>query len=590
VSGRIPQAFIDDLLARTDIVELIDGYVALRKAGREYVACCPFHNEKTPSFTVSPEKQFYHCFGCGAHGTAIGFLMEYARLDFVEAVQELASRAGLPMPQTGGVPAKAESADASLYQVLEDAAVWFRRQLREHPRGAAAVAYLRDRGLDGETAASFALGYAPPGWDGLLQSLGGRHKPEQLLAAGLVIRREQGGGYYDRFRDRIMFPIRDSRGRVIAFGGRVLSGDETPKYLNSPETAVFHKGRELYGLYEARKVTRTPERLVVVEGYMDVVMLARHGFTNAVATLGTATTPHHLERLFRLVPELVFCFDGDRAGRQAAWRALEGALPAVREGRQAKFMFLPEGEDPDSLVRKEGKAGFEARLADSVTLSAFFYDTLKRQADTSTIDGRARLVELARPYLLRMAPGVFRHMMLRRLAELARMDVLALEQMFGIAGEGGRLPVVPAAAPRRPARAMPRTVASLPRRAISMLLRKPGLAGQHSDINWLRDLDIPGAAVLVEILDLLHGNPHLNTAGILERWRNHENGRYLARLAQEEALIPPESLDAEFAAVMRGLRSRYIDRRIERLRERAELNEEEKATLRQLLAEKASSG
>ncbi len=588
MSGRIPQAFIDDLLGRTDIVELIDSYVALRKAGREYVACCPFHNEKSPSFTVSPEKQFYHCFGCGAHGTAIGFLMEYARLDFLEAVQELASRSGVPMPQSNAED-RGKPADAGLYPVLEDAAAWFRRQLREHARGPIAVAYLKERGLDGETAAAFALGYAPPGWDGLLQALGGRHDPERLLAAGLIIRREQGGGYYDRFRDRIMFPIRDGRGRVIAFGGRVL-GDDTPKYLNSPETAVFHKGRELYGLYEARKVTRAPERLVVVEGYMDVVMLARYGFAGAVATLGTATTPHHLERLFRVAPELVFCFDGDRAGRQAAWRALEGALPAVREGRQAKFMFLPEGEDPDSLVRKEGREGFEARLADSVTLSAFFYDSLRQQADTSTIDGRARLVELARPYLLRMAPGVFRHMMIRRLAELTRMDVHMLEHMLGAAGDAP--PAVSPASPaaRRLARSLPRKVASLPRKAITMLLRKPQLAEQHSDINWLKDLDIPGAAMLLEMLDLLQANPHLNTAGILERWREHENGRYLARLAQEEALIPPESLDAEFAAAMRALRSRYLDRRIERLRERTDLGEEEKATLCQLLAEKASSG
>ncbi|MDX9739794.1 MAG: DNA primase [Gammaproteobacteria bacterium] len=587
MSGRIPQPFIDDLIGRTDIVELIDSHVTLRKAGREYVACCPFHNEKSPSFTVSPEKQFYHCFGCGAHGTAIGFLMEFARLDFVEAVQELASRAGLPMPQFGDGAGKVESTDAGLYPVLEDAAGWFRRQLREHPRGATAVAYLKERGLDGETAAGFGLGYAPPGWDSLLQALGERHKPEQLLAAGLVIRREQGGGYYDRFRDRIMFPIRDGRGRVIAFGGRVL-GDDTPKYLNSPETAVFHKGRELYGLYEARKATRAPERLVVVEGYMDVVMLARHGFTAAVATLGTATTPHHLDRLFRLVPELVFCFDGDRAGRQAAWRALEGALQAVREGRQARFMFLPEGEDPDSLVRKEGKEGFEARLADSVTLSTFFYDGLRQQADTSTIDGRARLVELARPYLLRMAPGVFRHMMTRRLAELTRMDALALERMLGGADEKAPSAALPAARPS--ARSLPRKVDSLPRKAIRMLLRRPALAEQHSDINWLKDLDIPGATILLEMLDLLDVHPHLNTASILERWRSHEHGRYLARLVQDEALIPPESLDAEFAAVMRALRGRYLDQRIDRLREKSELGEEEKAMLLQLLAEKAMSG
>lgn len=585
MSGRIPQSFIDDLTARIDIVELIDGYVALRKAGREYVARCPFHDEKSPSFTVSPEKQFYHCFGCGAHGTAIGFLMEYARLDFVEAVRELAARAGLPMPRLGDGGGKTEAEDAGLYAVLEDAAAWFRRQLREHARGPAAIDYLKSRGLNGEAAAEFGLGYAPAGWDGLLQALGERYGPERLLAAGLVIRRDQ-GGHYDRFRDRIMFPIRDGRGRVIAFGGRVL-GDDTPKYLNSPETAVFHKGRELYGLYEARKATRNPERLLVVEGYMDVVMLARHGVTYAVATLGTATTPHHLERLFRLVPELVFCFDGDRAGRQAAWRALEGALPAVREGRQARFMFLPEGEDPDSLVRKEGREGFEKRLANAVTLSAFFYDGLRQQADTSTIDGRARLAELARPYLARVAPGVFRHMMIGRLAELTRMDAATLGAMIGGEPAARQQP-----ARRPPTRGSQRTVASLSRKAITLLLRKPVLAQQHCDINWLKELEIPGIPILLEMLDLLRLNPHLNTASMLERWRDHEYGRHLARLAQEEALIPPESLDTEFADVMKGLRGRYLDQRIDRLREKplTELSEEEKAALRQLLAEKASSG
>lgn len=578
MSGRIPQAFIDELTARVDIVDVIDGYVSLRKAGREYIARCPFHEERSPSFTVSPEKQFYHCFGCGAHGTAIGFLMEYARLDFVEAVRELAARVGMTMPQNGDTSPRTEETD--LYGVLEDAATWFRRQLREHPRGREeGIDYLKKRGLSGEAAAAFGLGYAPSGWDALAKAMAGRHPEERLLAAGLLAKREQ-GGCYDRFRDRIIFPIRDVRGRVIAFGGRVL-GDDTPKYLNSPETPVFHKGRELYGLYEARKARRDLDRLLVVEGYMDVVMLAQHGVDYAVATLGTATTPQHLERLFRFVPELVFCFDGDRAGRQAAWRALEGALPTLRDGRQARFMFLPEGEDPDSLVRKEGREGFEERLVNAVTLSEFFYDCLTQRADTSTIDGRARLVELARPFLAKIESDVYRHMMMTRLGELTRVAPNVLTGMLPAAK-------APAAIPRQtPARMREvRRPPTLQRKAVGLLLRKPVLAQQEEDYKQLIELEIPGVRLLVEMLDLLRENPHFNTASLLERWREHEYGRHLARLAREESLIPLDKLDEEFADAMRGLRRMHLDQRIERLRAKPAPSTEEKLALKRLLEER----
>lgn len=585
MAGRIPQQFIDELTSRLDIVEVIDSYVSLRKAGREYVARCPFHDEKSPSFTVSPEKQFYHCFGCGAHGTVIGFMMEFNHLDFVEAIEELAGRAGIAVPRaTGGSAAEKKSDDAGLHEVLKEAAAWYRRQLREHPAGAGAIEYLKRRGLDGETAAEFGLGFAPPGWDGLSTALAKRFPQTQLIAAGLVIKKEE-GGYYDRFRDRIMFPIRDVRGRVIAFGGRVL-GDDGPKYLNSPETAVFHKGRELYGLYEARNALRNLDRLLVVEGYMDVVMLARHGISYAVATLGTATTPQHLERMYRLVPEIIFCFDGDRAGRQAAWRALEQALPVIREGRQASFLFLPEGEDPDSLIRKETREQFEQRLVKAVTLSGFFYDTLMQRADTGTIDGRARLVELARPYLSKMNPGVFRHMMTERLAELAKVAPDALAGMLG-----NDLPV-----PRtevRPASrgAAPRQVSSLVRRAITLLLRKPALAQQQDDYQRLTQVAIPGVDLLVEMLDLLKDHPHFNSASLLEHWREHEYGRYLSRLAREEALIPPETLDGEFADAMRRLRRRYLDLQLARLRVKPweALSPEDKILMKQLLAERSAA-
>jgi DNA primase len=582
MAGRIPQEFIDELTARLDIAEVIDSYVPLRKAGRDFVARCPFHDEKTPSFTVSTEKQFYHCFGCNAHGTVIRFMMEYHRLDFVEAVRELAARAGMELPRFGGEGSDSEI--QKIYEALTEAAAYFRCQLREHPAAREAVAYLKGRGLDGETAGEFGLGFAPPGRDNLVRALGPRHGKELLQAAGLVKKKDHTGDY-DVFRGRIMFPIRDTRGRVIAFGGRVM-GDGTPKYLNSPESPVFHKGRELYGLYEARKARRRLDRLLVVEGYMDVVMLARHGIRYAVATLGTATTSTHLDRLFRLTPELVFCFDGDRAGRQAAWRALENALPLIKEGRQARFMFLPDGEDPDTLVQKELKEQFEKRVVNAITLSEFFYDTLMRQADTSSIDGRARLVELARPYLSKLCPGIFRHMMVGRLAEIAHIEISALSGL--LSGGGSAQELLKKARPRRTDRAG----GSLVRKAIGLLLRNPGLAAQtqQRDCEGLRLLDHPGIPLLMEMLDLLWAHPHFTTGTLLEHWRDHAAGQYLDKLAQEEALVAPEKLAEEFADAIRRLRRQCLEQQITRLKSKPPdgMSQEDKDLLRHLLQQKAT--
>jgi len=391
MAGRIPQSFIDEVLNRTDIVEVIDTRVPLKKAGREFKACCPFHDEKTPSFTVSQVKQFYHCFGCGANGTAISFLMDYEHMEFVEAIEELARRAGLEIPkETSGGQSHAPST-LPHYALLERVADYYQEQLRDHPQASRAVDYLKQRGLTGDIAARFGIGFAPPGWENLASALGANdtvHK--QLLELGLTVERDKGDGAYDRFRDRIQFPIRDRRGRTIGFGGRVLD-DSTPKYLNSSESPVFHKGQELYGLFEARRAVRKLERILVVEGYMDVVALAQFDINYAVATLGTATTHEHLERLFRTVPEVVFCFDGDRAGREAAWRALENTLPVLRDGREARFLFLPDGEDPDSLVRKIGKQALEQQIATATHLSDFFFDRLAAPLDINSIDGRARL-------------------------------------------------------------------------------------------------------------------------------------------------------------------------------------------------------
>ncbi|HKJ08790.1 MAG TPA: DNA primase [Gammaproteobacteria bacterium] len=586
MAGRIPQQFIDELMARVDIVELIDSRVPLKKAGREYTACCPFHSEKTPSFTVSPTKQFYHCFGCGAHGTALGFLMDYEHMDFVEAVEELARQTGMTVPRTGGEQPAANRRAPDLYAVLEQAAAFYRRQLRDPTAGEPAVAYLKNRGLTGQVAADFGIGYAPPGWDNLVRQLGSdAHSRELLVQAGLAASRES-GGLYDRFRERVMFPIHDRRGRVIAFGGRVL-GDGTPKYLNSPETPVFHKGRELYGLYEARKANRDLPRLLVVEGYMDVVALAQHGIRYGVATLGTATTREHLEQLFRVTAEVVFCFDGDRAGRAAAWRAMENALPLLSEGRQARFLFLPEGEDPDTLVRREGQAAFEARLAKALPLSDFFFEALAKQADTRSMDGHERLVALARPLLRQLPFGVLYQKMVERLGE--RIG-LAPQQVDGLVREsgnaGGRIPT--GRGPRQ--REMGLTPVRL---AIGLLLHHPELAGQVERPRELEDIDAPGVTLLVELLEFLAANPHLNSAAVLEHWRGSDNGRHLARLLQWVPSVPEEGVAAEFLGALERLKQQKLDRRTEQLLEQARregLTPAEKRELQRLLGSRHGAG
>jgi DNA primase len=375
MAGRIPQHFIDDLLARVNIVDVVDSRIKLKRAGKNYSALCPFHKEKSPSFSVSPDKQFYYCFGCGAGGNALGFVMEHDRLSFPEAVDELARLVGMEVPKESLQPADSarDKQIKSQFSLLDKANQFYQQQLRASDQRQRAVNYLKQRGLTGQIAAQFQIGYAPPGWENLLDHLRSGDTAEQdLERAGLVIHNEERHSYYDRFRDRIMFPIRDMRGRTIGFGGRVL-GDDKPKYLNSPETDTFHKGRELYGLYEARQSTRNLNRLLIVEGYMDVVSLSQHGITWSVATLGTATTAHHLERLFKLVPEVIFCFDGDQAGRTAARRALDTALPVIKDGQEARFLFLPEGEDPDTLVRQEGNTAFEQRVSEALPLSEFFF-------------------------------------------------------------------------------------------------------------------------------------------------------------------------------------------------------------------------
>ena len=553
MAGLIPRQFIDDLLSRVDIVDVVDEYVPLKKGGKDHKACCPFHNEKSPSFTVSADKQFYHCFGCGAHGSSISFLMEYAHMDFVEAVEDLAARAGLEVPREAGGGERSESVQP-LYDVLGKANTYFQQQLRQHPEAPAAVDYLRNRGLSGEIAAAFGLGFAPPGWDNLLNAIGRNDSDRSLMSAAGLLVDKGGGGFYDRFRGRITFPILDRRGRTVGFGGRVLD-DETPKYLNSPETAVYHKGRELYGLYQARKATGKPERLIVVEGYMDVVALAQHGIHNAVATLGTAATDAHLEQLFRTSEDVVFCFDGDEAGRRAAWRALQTTLPAMHDGRQAFFMFLSDGQDPDSLVRDRGAAEFATAVDAAASLGTFLFDHLSAGVDLGTIDGRSRLTALARPLLAKLPPGSFRELSENRLAELTG---LARENSSTLVSGRGNATV---SRPPNPSNRIKRQSPSLVRKVISWLVHYPSLGSGVASTTHLRSLELPGVPLLLELIESLEDNPHLTTGSLLERFRDHESGRHLAKLAAEEISPLHEGLEREFTDSLTKLRRLAEDQR-----------------------------
>jgi DNA primase len=598
MAGRIPQPFIDEVVARSDIVEIIGARVSLKKAGREYKACCPFHAEKSASFTVSPDKQFYHCFGCGAHGTVVGFLMQYEKLGFLDAVADLAQRAGLELPREA--QASHEPGGVDLYQVMTNAARFFEQNLKDNPR---AKDYVAKRGIDAPTAARFALGYAPDSWNALLTRFGGSEEERRrLLQGGLIIEREaragqSGTGFYDRFRDRLMFPIRDSRGRVLAFGGRIIDQGE-PKYLNSPETPLFHKGRELYGLYEAKQARNDFKRLMIVEGYMDVVRLHQAGITYAVATLGTATTQEHLNKIFRSTSEVVFCFDGDRAGRQAAWRALENALPLARDGRELKFMFLPEGHDPDTLVAAEGAEAFEARIKDSLPLSEYLVEQLLTQTDLAHVDGRAKLAALAAPLFARMPDGVYRDLLLDRLAAQIRMPAARLREHLAAAGpargSGGRQSAAPAEPPGMKRGRMSTGRGTMLSQAISLVLHHPAAARSVADLSALAEIDLPGMTVLKELIEQAAGMTQPSTAMLLERWRDRPEHARLTELAAEATMIQASGAAKELQmAIQKLLESHGPGRRMNELLKKAQetgLNYDEKAELSSLLKSKARSG
>ncbi|MGN6120814.1 MAG: DNA primase [Rhodanobacter sp.] len=583
--GLIPDSFIDELLARVDIVDVIERRVPLKKAGREWTACCPFHNERTPSFYVSPTKQFFHCFGCGVHGSAIKFLMDYDRLEFPDAVEELAQSVGLTVPREGGREERPREDKTDLYALLDASASWYQQQL---PGSAEAKAYCKKRGLDADTIARFRLGWAPAGYDGVIKALGNTPRRMELLdEAGMVSTGER-GSRYDRFRERLMFPILDRRGRVIAFGGRIIekSGDgspvldpraqdarksDGPKYLNSPETTLFHKGRELFALWQVKQANTNLQRIVVVEGYMDVIALHQAGLPIAVATLGTATTPEHTELLFRAAPDVVFCFDGDRAGRAAAWKALESALPRLRDGRQAYFLFLPDGEDPDSLVRKEGKDGFDKRIREAMPLSDYFFNELSRDVDMASLDGRARLAERARPLIAKLPDGAFRDLMAQELEKRS--------------GARAVLQADPAAH-----RAVQRPMAvqrSLVRSAISLLLTQPGMADRvEKPYRFLR-LDKPGVDLLAELLDLARARPGINPAMLVEHFAERPEYPALQKLMAATVVGEADAQAAEFFDALRRMEEEAVRQRRDALTAKSRegaLDSAEKAELRELLA------
>jgi DNA primase len=596
--ARIPQRFIDDLLDRADIVDVVGARVDLRKTGKNYSARCPFHDEKTPSFTVSPDKQFYYCFGCGASGNAIGFVMDYDRVEFPRAVEQLASHCGLEVPREAA-SSPAESRHKKLHEILRQADLFYRTRLRRHPGAGRAVDYLKKRGLSGEIAARFGIGFAPPGWDNLIKELATDDERLKLLTeAGLVIRQEGAENrVYDRFRNRIQFPIRDTRGRTLGFGGRVLD-DAKPKYLNSPETPVFHKGRELYGLYEAHQALREIPCLIVVEGYMDVVALAQHGIDNAVATLGTSATGDHLEKLYRYTEEVVFCFDGDEAGRKAARRALETCLPAMEDGRSARFLFLPEGEDPDTLVRREGPEGFRRLMADASSLSDFLFNALSNDLNLESLDGKARLSKLAAPLINRLPRGVYRQLMLKELARRTDMEVTELETLVAPAAapaddsrDADKGPVFsddgpppeaydtgaddrfapddPWGAPDYPAAPVPagrpdrRLKLSAVQRLIALLIHEPQLVDEL-EVAGLDHLDDPDGPLLAKLVRVLREHPDYTLNHILGHWRaihsGNEEAEALARIAATDLFRPPGNTErdnlAEFRDIHRHLKEK----------------------------------
>lgn len=558
MAGLIPREFIDQLLARCDIIDVINARVPLKKHGKEYQACCPFHNEKTPSFTVSPNKQFYHCFGCGVNGSAVNFLMEYEHLDFVEAIESLAASMGMDVPREEGKqrsPQQQQRAK-SLIDLMQEASVYYQNELKKAP---IAINYLKQRDLSGEIAKVYGVGYSQKSWDAAINHLSSRYRPDQIIDSGLAISKDNGGSY-DRYRDRIMFPIRNRKGQVIGFGGRVMSPEDNPKYINSPETSLFHKSNELYGLYEARQATRKLERIVVVEGYMDVISLAQFDITYAVATLGTATTTQHLELLYRTVSEIIFCFDGDRAGKDAAWKALANALPILKDDKEIRFMFLPDGEDPDSLVRRIGKEAFEASYLGATSLSAYFIQALGQQFNLATNEGRARFLTKAIDLLKDVPDILLKDQLIQDVSILTGVEKPAIIKRFLGGNEKQSIARQSRGSYDRSVKHTPITYACI------LLINKPSLIEFVVDPEKIAFTGLPGTDLLAILIEYLEESPHINAVTLLDRCRNTELEVELLRLMKWQPKTDNEEMLAlEFKDCLVGIEKQSREHHIERL-------------------------
>jgi len=566
MAGLIPQQFIDDLIARTDIVDLIDSRVKLKKAGKSHVACCPFHGEKSPSFHVSQEKQFYHCFGCGVSGNVISFLMEYDRLDFVDTIEELAGMYNLDVPREQSSDNKKTAQQYTIekqqkldyYELMDQVSAFYRQQLKTNENSQEVIDYLKNRGLSGDVAKTFGIGYSPDDWQVVKDKFsknGGKFDPQreaQLLDTGVLIKNEK-GRIYDRFRHRVMFPIRDRRGRVIGFGGRVLD-DSTPKYLNSPETPIFSKGLELYGFYEAKQANRDLKRLLVVEGYMDVVALAQHGVSWSVASLGTSTTSEQIQLMFRNTSEIICCYDGDRAGREAAWRTLQNSLPQLQDGRQVKFMFLPDGEDPDSMIRKLGEEDFVALVDEAIPLSQFMFENLISQVEMDSEDGRSKLANLALPMVNSISDGVFQQMMKDKLAKYLGLDSQSLDRFI--------TPEKPSVKKQQQKKS---NRGSIVRQAIGLLIQHPKLANVLQELPPLDQINLKGTSLLQQLVNQIHQQPTMNSAQLLERWRGKPEYDSLLKLASWQHDVNDEHLESHFLDTILKIINKHLELRLEQL-------------------------
>lgn len=570
MSGLIPQPFIDDLLQRTDLVELIDSYVPLKKRGNSYTACCPFHNEKSPSFNVVARKQFYHCFGCGASGNAISFVMNYLNQGFIDAIETLATRVGLTVPRDGQNEKNNVSQD--LYKLMSAVNLYYQKQLKHE--GQPAINYLRGRGLSGEIAKLYQLGFANEGWHNLDKAFPRDQK--ELITTGMLIKNDD-GKIYDRYRNRVMFPIHDRHGRIIGFGGRVLD-DQKPKYLNSPETVIFQKSKELYGLHQILQQKKSIDYIIVVEGYMDVIALAQHGIMNAVATLGTATSSYHIQLLAKHTKSLVFCFDGDNAGKQAAWRALESSLPYLNEGLDARFIFLPEEHDPDSLVRAEGNENFLNRLKQAIPLHHFFLNTLAKNISLQSPSGKTQLINQVKPFVQKMAEGSYTQLLIDELARLThieshRLNLLLTDQ-------------VPASAPKEKTATIARTPMRI---AVALLLQNPEIYAKCKEQIDPNLLDANEHEILLKLLQQLAENPQANTASLIETWRNHSYFDFINRLAAWNHQVPEQELVKEFIDIILFLQKQNQELIIRRLIEKSRqqgLTEAERMSLQKMLQER----